>query len=713
MKIPRCLLPLAAACTLLTTPPARAQVDDLVTNGDFSAGNTGFSSQFAFIAGMSSSPGSFSIKTDPQQFNGALTSFGDHTTGTGTMMVVDGVLGTVWEQTVPVTPDTWYLFTAWVASTHPEQPAVIENSINDLPGTVLTLPTTAGVWQEVAMYWNSRGATSAVLRLRNLNAHTIGAGNDFAVDDISLVAAGAATDPFHAVVLVKGRAVAGAGTPESGVPAGAVWSALGVPAINDTGEMAFKGQYAAPGALKKAGLFLVDVSNRTVVLSSVGDPVPDVTGWTFSSYGDPQIAADGSVLFLATVKETATGRSEKALVHRVTGGGPNGQGLRLVGLTGRPVGQPAAAGLGAHVLKTIGGFEIEAGGLVALRGTLLQDGSTITSANDALALSWSLSAPAENRLLLREGSSPGGGMPVVKSFKTLVSGSGSPGMRRGWCRRTYEATGVGTPRVVLTATATLMDGESRVFSVDLADGTVTVIFETGAAGTPVVGQPGLMKSLGLPALCEVEGVALTRSALSNGSAGLFLSRGTGPAEPLALVGEPAPDAGGAVWASFKDPVFAIDGETLAFSAKLKGNGVTSATDTALYVQVSAGPGGGPHVKLAREGEPAPESGGAVWKTFTSLAVPGGPTGPLLLAKLGGATTTTDDALYGTDTTGALRLLLREGVTVIGGRTVKSFKSLGAVSGSAGVSRSFNRAGEVCALVTFTDQTVAVVVVMVP
>ncbi|MCB1088310.1 MAG: hypothetical protein KDM63_14775, partial [Verrucomicrobiae bacterium] len=103
-----------------------------------------------------------------------------------------------------------------------------------------------------------------------------------------------------------------------------------------------------------------------------------------------------------------------------------------------------------------------------------------------------------------------------------------------------------------------------------------------------------------------------------------------------------------------------------------------------------------------------------WAKFTALAQPGGATGPLIGGALTGATVTraNDAGLWGVDSAGDLRLLLREGATV-DGKTVKTIHVLKVVAGSLGVTRSFNDHGEVVALVGFTNGSSAIVRVVVP
>src|SRR5699024_6162533 len=93
---------------------------NLVSNGDFSMGNTGFTSTYGYTPPPSSvlNEGYYSVYTNPNGVHTGFTSFGDHTTGTGRMMILNGSPSptSVWCQTIPVTPNTDYDFSAWFAN---------------------------------------------------------------------------------------------------------------------------------------------------------------------------------------------------------------------------------------------------------------------------------------------------------------------------------------------------------------------------------------------------------------------------------------------------------------------------------------------------------------------------------------------------------------------------------------------------------------------
>lgn len=165
---------------------------NLVTNGDFSAGNTGFTSSYLYTAGPSGVllEGRYSVYTNPFGVHGGFTSFGDHTTGTGRMMIINGspTPTDVWCQTIPVNPNTDYDFSAWIANcssvTVGADVPILQFRINGvLIGTPTAITSLPGVWTNFFSTWNSGVSTTANICIYDMN--TTAAGNDFAIDDIS------------------------------------------------------------------------------------------------------------------------------------------------------------------------------------------------------------------------------------------------------------------------------------------------------------------------------------------------------------------------------------------------------------------------------------------------------------------------------------------------------------------------------------------------
>ena len=85
-----------------------AQGGNLLVNGDFSAGNTGFTSGYNHVPnGSFTAPGDYGVITNPAvAFTNGYASFGDHTTGTGLMMFGDGAGSQTpfWSETVESLP---------------------------------------------------------------------------------------------------------------------------------------------------------------------------------------------------------------------------------------------------------------------------------------------------------------------------------------------------------------------------------------------------------------------------------------------------------------------------------------------------------------------------------------------------------------------------------------------------------------------------------
>jgi gliding motility-associated-like protein len=160
---------------------------NLVTNGDFSSGNTGFNSTYTFFAPINTAEAQYNVLANPAAYNGGFSVCGDHTSGAGNMMVVNGssVVGaSVWCQTIPVTPNADYLFSAWLTSVFAVNPAQLQFTINGTPiGGDLNANAVTCTWDEFFSTWNSGAATSATICITNLNTNVMG--NDFAIDDIS------------------------------------------------------------------------------------------------------------------------------------------------------------------------------------------------------------------------------------------------------------------------------------------------------------------------------------------------------------------------------------------------------------------------------------------------------------------------------------------------------------------------------------------------
>lgn len=163
---------------------------ELVTNGDFSSGNSGFTSGYSYTPPPNTTEGQYWVATGAQvpSWNGALQSNGDHTSGTGNFLLVNGnpISGVnVWCQTINVNPNTEYIFSTWISTLFPTNPAVLQFSVNGtILGTTIAAPSSTRLWIPFNATFNSGMNTSVNICIVNQNTSI--AGNDFGLDDISL-----------------------------------------------------------------------------------------------------------------------------------------------------------------------------------------------------------------------------------------------------------------------------------------------------------------------------------------------------------------------------------------------------------------------------------------------------------------------------------------------------------------------------------------------
>jgi hypothetical protein len=167
---------------------------NLIFNGDFEAGNIGFSTGYEYSPGYYGlhDEGLYAIGPDPQYSHPDFALFGDHTLGVDdiNMMIVNGATSpdvNVWEQSLSIFPNTEYEFSFWLAecsSTPNEYQANLETFINGISIGKIE-PNQPGQWIEFSKLWQSGANTTATIRI--VDIETAVSTNDFAIDDISFV----------------------------------------------------------------------------------------------------------------------------------------------------------------------------------------------------------------------------------------------------------------------------------------------------------------------------------------------------------------------------------------------------------------------------------------------------------------------------------------------------------------------------------------------
>ncbi|TVR79187.1 MAG: T9SS C-terminal target domain-containing protein [Chitinophagaceae bacterium] len=185
---------------------------NLIQNGDFEDGNTGFTTDYNYVntpysGGYNSGTGlypegAYAVDVNPNfyhpQFQGS-----DLTTGSGKFMIVNGspnMGDKVWCQNVSVEPNTSYELEAYVSSLVSSNPAIVYFTVNSTAALHLpvTAPSTQNSWIPFGGEWYSGTSTTAEVCIYNEN--TIKSGNDFGLDEISMKAVCTDTATVEVVV---------------------------------------------------------------------------------------------------------------------------------------------------------------------------------------------------------------------------------------------------------------------------------------------------------------------------------------------------------------------------------------------------------------------------------------------------------------------------------------------------------------------------------
>jgi gliding motility-associated-like protein len=168
---------------------------DLIANGDFSDGNTGFTSEMNYVTGIFTCPlcpeNTYTLGSNAV-FHHSGFSGTDHTNPpNGLFFIANGMAAfgsTVWCQSLDVQPATDYTFSFWARdvtnNSNPHPMAQLFASFNGVWSADSIIAQ--GGWSQFTVVWNSGNMTS--LELCIINNQNQPGGNDFGLDDISFTA---------------------------------------------------------------------------------------------------------------------------------------------------------------------------------------------------------------------------------------------------------------------------------------------------------------------------------------------------------------------------------------------------------------------------------------------------------------------------------------------------------------------------------------------
>jgi PEP-CTERM motif len=230
-----------AASVLVASAVGAAAHADPITNGDFSLGNVDFTSDYhdipangTIFTGPPPNIGVYGITSNPSTgFLNGYDNYGDHTTGTGLMMFVDGYQTNLAFLTYSLSlpANTTYTFSYWVTGADSFNLPDIQVEVNGAPidtgfqvtdyaGTGLTgtvdnadagtpFGSSGTGWQKVTDHFTTAAAGPYDISLFDINPNWGAPGDDFTVDDLSLTTVGGAPEPATWAMMLVGVGVAG------------------------------------------------------------------------------------------------------------------------------------------------------------------------------------------------------------------------------------------------------------------------------------------------------------------------------------------------------------------------------------------------------------------------------------------------------------------------------------------------------------------------
>lgn len=162
---------------------------ELVSDGNFSNELYNFYSEYQIDSTPPLNEGMYYICSNGNCLLNDWSACFDHTTGSslGSLMLVNGATVAnvkLWCQQISVHAQTYYQFSAWATTVYPNNPPLLQFSINN---ELLDVPLQASSilcqWTSFQSSWYSGINTSAEICIVNQNIQS--GGNDFAIDDIS------------------------------------------------------------------------------------------------------------------------------------------------------------------------------------------------------------------------------------------------------------------------------------------------------------------------------------------------------------------------------------------------------------------------------------------------------------------------------------------------------------------------------------------------
>jgi gliding motility-associated-like protein len=155
-------------------------------NGNFSAGNSGFTTQYTHNPTSIWNEGTYAVGPNPNAVHPNFGIWGDHTTGTGNYMIVNGSIlpnRTIWQQTITFPAGSTVTMSYWVLSLALPAGSLRVMMNGAQAGVAQAAPGAVGQWSLRTQTFTAPANGVCTVALQGVI--TAGSGNDFGIDDIS------------------------------------------------------------------------------------------------------------------------------------------------------------------------------------------------------------------------------------------------------------------------------------------------------------------------------------------------------------------------------------------------------------------------------------------------------------------------------------------------------------------------------------------------
>jgi len=173
---------------------------DVVVNGSFSEGNSGFGTALAYSPETIRPSATYTVSDDPLSVHDAFPSradgWEDHTPGDDNLSLLingaeDDARSYVWSESVPAVQGVQYNFRAFVRALYPcpcgeISARVVTSDDHDAVLASGVAATQLEEWRELSAVWTA--TETGMVDLVIDNAETSYDGNDFALDDVEFIA---------------------------------------------------------------------------------------------------------------------------------------------------------------------------------------------------------------------------------------------------------------------------------------------------------------------------------------------------------------------------------------------------------------------------------------------------------------------------------------------------------------------------------------------